>query len=349
MPICRPEARSERERRPSVSARRARSPPPQAPPRAGGMGHTRRCYAHRARAHAHGRSGRGTSGQTARRPDASTTPQRASAVSHAGSLTGSSRTGWPDAEGQAGGKAEASTNGREAATSVWQADVSAGTRRARRTGQCCSPCRRCLRRSPIGGVSSSERVPRVRRRGEAAPLGRAWLEWGSCLETRASGAPAVPPDPKVDEGARASYTQRSPQRPGSSPTANLTCHAARDDPPTKGILSARGGTQTRPIFLKPSLRLHTRLKLAEALPTTPMSIVQRPTCLDLATLPCHGTHQTGMPLVRGELPEHTGRDHTSTPCTLSIAPVQSEGTRASKATVNRLRPPSTIGCSALPC
>ena len=58
--------------------------------------------------------------------------------------------------------------------------------------------------------------------------------------------------------------------------------------------------------IKSSLRLHIRLKLAEALPTTPMSIVQRPTCLDLATLPCHGTHQTGMPLVRGELPEHSG-------------------------------------------
>ena len=42
-------------------------------------------------------------------------------------------------------------------------------------------------------------------------------------------------------------------------------------------------------FLKSSLILHTRLKLAEALPTTSMSIVQRPTCLDLATLPCHGT------------------------------------------------------------
>ena len=54
-----------------------------------------------------------------------------------------------------------------------------------------------MRRSPTGGVSSSERVPRVRRRGEAAPLGQAWLERGSCLETRASGAPAVPPDPKV--------------------------------------------------------------------------------------------------------------------------------------------------------
>ena len=60
-----------------------------------------------------------------------------------------------------------------------------------------------MRQSPIGGVSSSERVPRVRRRGEAAPLGRAWLEWGSCLETRASGASAVPPDPKVDDLASA--------------------------------------------------------------------------------------------------------------------------------------------------
>ena len=57
--------------------------------------------------------------------------------------------------------------------------------------------------SPTGGVSSSERVPRVRRRDEAAPLGRAWLQWGSCLETRASGAPAGPPDPKVDDRALA--------------------------------------------------------------------------------------------------------------------------------------------------
>ena len=62
---------------------------------------------------------------------------------------------------------------------------------------------RCVRRSPTGGVSSSEWVSRVRRRGEAAPLGQAWLERGSCLETRASGAPAVPPDPKVDDRALA--------------------------------------------------------------------------------------------------------------------------------------------------
>ena len=168
----------------------------------------------------------------------------------------------------------------------------------------------------------------------------------------------------------ASYTQRFPQRPGPSRTANMTCHAGRLAQTASHtskfrvlkIKSQPVTTRRRRAFCpheevrkleqkkkKSSLRLHTRLKLAEALPTIPMSIVQRPTCLDLATLPCHGTHQTGMPLVRGELPEHSGRDHTSTPCTLSIAPVQSEGCRASKATVNRLRPPSTIGCSALPC
>ena len=168
----------------------------------------------------------------------------------------------------------------------------------------------------------------------------------------------------------ASYTQRSPQRPGSSPTANLTCHAGRlaqtashtskfrvlkikSQPVTtrrrRAFCAHEEVRKLDRFFLKSSLILHTRLKLAEALPTTPMSIVQRPTCLDLATLPCHGTHQTGMPLVRGELPEHSGRDHTSTPRTLSITPVQSEGCRASKATANRLRPPSTIGCSPLPC
>ena len=180
---------TQRARRPSVSARRARSPPTW-----GGwhVGHTRRCYADRAHARARGRSGRGTSGQAARRR----LRERARSPTPVAWQAAPARAGI-DAEGRAGGKAGASTNlGREAATSVWQAAVPAGTRRARRIGQCCSPCGQCLRWPPIGGVSSSERVPRVRRRGEAAPLGRAWLEWGSCLETRASGAPAVPPDPK---------------------------------------------------------------------------------------------------------------------------------------------------------
>eukprot|EP00964_Phaeocystis_antarctica_P104183 scaffold69322_cov33-Phaeocystis_antarctica.AAC.1 len=80
-----------------------------------------------------------------------------------------------------------------------------------------------------------------------------------------------------------------------------------------------------------------------------MSIVHRPTWPGSADTTCHGTHQTSMPLVRGELPEHSGRDLTSTHCTLSITLVQSEGCRASRATASTLRPPSTIGCSALPC
>ena len=165
-------------------------------------------------------------------------------------------------------------------------------------------------------------------------------------------------------------TQRCPQRPGSSPTSNLTCHAGRLAQMASHrskfrvlkIKSQPVTTRRRRAFcpheevrkldakkIKSSLRLHTRLKLAEALPTTLMSIVHRPTWPGSAHTTCHGTHQTGMPLVRGELPEHSGRDHTSTPRTLSITPVQSEGCRASKATANRLRPPSTIGCSPLPC
>ena len=84
---------------------------------------------------------------------------------------------------------------REAATSAWQAVVSVVTGRARRSGRCCSPGGRCVRQSPIGGVSSSERVPRVRRRGEAAPLAsgaRAWkpLESASC-QTRAATLMAI--------------------------------------------------------------------------------------------------------------------------------------------------------------
>ena len=43
-----------------------------------------------------------------------------------------------------------------------------------------------MRQSPIGRVSSSERVPRVRRRGEAAPL--------------ASGAACLPPPKLVRRG-----------------------------------------------------------------------------------------------------------------------------------------------------
>ena len=177
-----------------------RSPPPRASRRGGGHGPwPREEMLRRPRPRPRARP----AGAWHQRPSGVPTPQRASAVCHAGRLTGSSLTGGPGAGCQAGGKPEASTNGREAATSAWQAVLSAGTGRAPRIGQCCSPGGRCVRQSPTGGVSSSERVPRVRRRGEAAPLGRAWLEWGSCLELRASGAPAGPPDPKVDDRALA--------------------------------------------------------------------------------------------------------------------------------------------------
>ena len=62
-----------------------------------------------------------------------------------------------------------------------------------------------------------------------------------------------------------------------------------------GILCARGErAEVRKLDrkkIKSSLRLHTRLKLAEALPTTSMSIVQRPTCHCHAMVPtrpaCH--------------------------------------------------------------
>ena len=165
-------------------------------------------------------------------------------------------------------------------------------------------------------------------------------------------------------------SQRSSQRPGSSPTSNLTCQAGRLDQTASHMskfrvlkLKSQPVTTRRrrafcaheevrkldPKKIKSSLRLHTRPKLAEALPTTLMSIVHRPTWPGSAHTTCHGTHQTSMPLVRGELPEHSSRDHTSRHCTLSITLVQSEGCRASRATASTLRPPSTIGCSALPC
>ena len=122
-------------------------------------------------------------------------------------------------------------------------------------------------------------------------------------------------------------TQRCPQRPGSSPTSNLTCHAGRLAQMASHrskfrvlkIKSQPVTTRRRSPFcpheevrkldpkkLKSSLRLHTRLKLAEALPTTLMSIVHRPTWPGSAHTTCHGTHQTSMPLVRGEHPGALG-------------------------------------------
>jgi len=70
--------------------------------------------------------------------------------------------------------------------------------------------RQCVRqcmRAPIGGVGSSARVPPVRRRGEAAPLGRAWLGWGSCLE----GAFAVPRTARSGERVPAVGAVRKPR------------------------------------------------------------------------------------------------------------------------------------------
>ena len=63
----------------------------------------------------------------------------------------------------AGGKAEARQNGREVTIRSRRDVVQAGTRSARRRGQCCMPCGRCERWWPFGGVSSFSRVPRVRR------------------------------------------------------------------------------------------------------------------------------------------------------------------------------------------
>ena len=113
-------------------------------------------------------------------------------------------------------------------------------------------------------------------------------------------------------------TQRCPQRPGSSPTSNLTCHAGRlaqmaSHRSTFRVLKIKSQpvtTRRRSSFcpheevrkldpkkLKSSLRLHTRLKLAEALPTTLMSIVHRPTWPGSAHTTCHtyppDRHATG--------------------------------------------------------
>eukprot|EP00964_Phaeocystis_antarctica_P097874 scaffold63935_cov36-Phaeocystis_antarctica.AAC.1 len=75
------------------------------------------------------------------------------------------------------------------------------------------------------------------------------------------------------------------------------------------------------------LRLHARFKLAEALPATPMSIVQRPTCLDLATLPYHGTHQTSMPLCSGSSPRTRTVNTAAATTQVHPAPCQSRSSK----------------------
>ena len=89
--LCRPEARSERDDPPSPRA--AHGLLHQAPTRGGWHGpHEEMLRRPRARPRAR------PVGPWHQRPNGAPTPQRASTVSHAGSLTGSSRTGWPDAE-----------------------------------------------------------------------------------------------------------------------------------------------------------------------------------------------------------------------------------------------------------
>ena len=136
------------------------------------------------------------------RPSVAPTPPRASAVSHAGRLD---RQQLPHTR-QPGGQAGTATLRRVRAAEkpprapgrlVYQPAPEERVESVNAAHLAVNACAN----APIGGVGSSARVPPVRRRGEAAPLGRAWLGWGSCLEDRASGASAVPPDPKVDDRA----------------------------------------------------------------------------------------------------------------------------------------------------
>ena len=158
-----------------------------------------------------------------KRPSVAPTPPRASAVSHAGRLD---RQQLPHTR-QPGGQAGTATLRRVRAAEkpprapgrlVYQP---APEERVESVDAAHLAVNACAN-APIGGVGSSARVPPVRRRGEAAPLGRAWLGWGSCLEDRASGASAVPPDPKVDDRASAFLPEGiSPEAATGSATTRL--------------------------------------------------------------------------------------------------------------------------------
>ena len=59
----------------------------------------------------------------------------------------------------------------------------------------------------------------------------------------------------------------------------------------------------------PPLRFHIRFKQAKSIHTVQAPTAQSLTCLDPATLPCRGNHQTSMPHGHGELPKHVDRSH----------------------------------------
>ena len=185
-------------RRPSVSGSRTVSSPS---PRTGSTNLARRCDADRVRTRVHGRSGCDIRGRASR----PRLRERARSPTPAG-LTGSSSP--TRASLAPGGQAGTATLRRVRAAEkpprapgrlVYQP---APEERVESVDAAHLAVNACAN-APIGGVGSCARVPPVRRRGEAAPLGRAWLGWGSCLEDRASGASAVPPDPKVDDRASA--------------------------------------------------------------------------------------------------------------------------------------------------
>ena len=138
------------------------------------------------------------------RPSVAPTPPRASAVSHAGRLDRQQLRHTREPGGQAGTATlrrvrAAEKPPRAPGRLVYQPAPEERVESVNAAHLAVNACAN----APIGGVGSCARVPPVRRRGEAAPLGRPWLGWGSCLEDRASGASAVPPDPKVDDRASA--------------------------------------------------------------------------------------------------------------------------------------------------
>ena len=158
-----------------------------------------------------------------KRPSVAPTPPRASAVSHAGRLD---RQQLPHTR-QPGGQAGTATLRRVRAAEkpprapgrlVYQPAPEERVESVNAAHLAVNACAN----APIGGVGSCARVPPVRRRGEAAPLGRPWLGWGSCLEDRASGASAVPPDPKVDDRASAFLPDQATRTQDGQPPPRRT-------------------------------------------------------------------------------------------------------------------------------
>ena len=110
-------------------------------------------------------------------------------------------------------------------------------------------------------------------------------------------------------------------------TNGLRGHSPRSGPRDTELYMGAAGVVSEVLSgaRAPSLRLYISFKRANSLPVVPISVAQRQTCPDLATLPHCSAHQTSMPHGIEELPEHVHCGRTAVNHTLPATLVQGGG------------------------